>query len=82
MIAAAVTMLVNSALARNPIWVQISVLITGSIELYIREWVASEKLGKIAVPSALLKLGLALIGTYATLGQFVCIAPIFWWLVA
>lgn len=77
---ALVTLIGGIIASKGPIWIPVSVLAAGIIDLLTRSWVASERLGKWAGPSAVLKLGFALIGFYGLIGQFVCIVLIGRWL--
>lgn len=61
------------------LWVPVSVLIAGIIDLFTRQWVMSDRLGNMRNLSALLKFFLSLIGFYAMIGQIVCVGLIVWW---
>jgi len=61
------------------LWIPISVLIAGIIDLLTRQWVSSDRLGSAQTFSAILKLLFSLIGFYAMVGQFVCIGLAIWW---
>jgi len=63
------------------LWIPISVLVAGIIDLFMRQWVISDKLGSARNFSAILKLLLALIGFYTILGQVVCVVLLIWWFV-
>ena len=61
------------------LWIPISVLIAGIIDLFTRQWVSSDKLGSSRTFSAILKLFLAEIGFYAMIGQLLCVGLLIWW---
>lgn len=63
------------------LWIPISVLIAGIIDLFSRQWVSSDRLGRAKVLSSILKLLFALIGFYAMIGQIACIILLIWWFV-
>jgi hypothetical protein len=63
------------------LWIPLTVLITGVIDLLTRRWVISNKLGSAKNLSAIVKLLLTLIGFYAMIGQFVCVLLLIWWLI-
>lgn len=63
------------------LWIPISVLIAGIIDLFSRRLVSSDRLGRAKVLSSILKLLFALIGFYAMIGQIVCIILLIWWFV-
>lgn len=63
------------------LWIPATVLITGIIDLFTRQWVFSDRLGSAQTFSAMLKLLFSLIGFYSMIGQFVCIGLAIWWFV-
>jgi len=62
------------------LWIPLSVLMAGVIDLFTRQWIISDKLGRAVIFSTLLKFVLALVGFYAMLGQIACLALIFYWI--
>lgn len=62
------------------LWIPLSVLATGIIDLFTRRWVMSDRLGSARTLSIMLKSLFSLIGFYAMLGQIVCIGLAIWWL--
>jgi len=80
-IIALITLLIGFFSKQPYIWIPLSVLISGLIDLCTRRWVVSDELGLWIKTSALLKLLLAFIGFYAMLGQIICIGLIIWWFV-
>lgn len=73
-------LLLGFFLNKSYLWIPLSVLTTGIIDLFTRQWVNSPRLGSATNFSVLLKFFLALIGFYAMLGQIACIGLIVWWL--
>ena len=68
-------------IAGNPfLWLPITGLFAGVIDLFTRGWVQSPKLGKWNKFSLYLKLVLTLIGTYAMLSQFACVFLMIYWI--
>ena len=68
-------------IAGNPfLWLPITGLFAGVIDLFTRGWVQSPKLGEWKLFSSYLKLVLALIGTYAMLSQFACVVLMIYWI--
>lgn len=63
------------------LWVPLSVLVAGFIDLFTRNWVASDRFGSARALSAYLKFFFALVGFYAMLGQIACIALIIYWVI-
>lgn len=61
------------------LWIPVSVLIAGIIDLFTRQWVSSDRLGSAQTFSAILKLLFAMIGFYAMVGQLGCIILTIWW---
>jgi hypothetical protein len=61
------------------LWIPISILVAGIIDLSTRQWVASDRLGRAKNFSVILKFSFALIGFYAMLGQIACVILIIWW---
>ena len=63
------------------LWVPLSVLGAGTIDLCTRQWVVSDRVGQMQKLSITLKSLLALIGFYAMIGQVACVGLIIWWFV-
>ena len=63
------------------LWLPLSVMMAGLIDLFTRQWVMSDKLGRARTLSVLLKFIFALIGFYAMIGQVFCVAMIVWWFI-
>ncbi len=61
------------------LWLPISILLAGVVDLFTRQWVASDRLGRARNLSMSLKGIFALIGFYGTVGQIACIVLIVWW---
>jgi hypothetical protein len=75
-----VLVLLSGFFADKPyLWIPMSVLIAGVIDLFTRQWVSSDKLGSSQSLSSILKLLLSLIGFYAMIGQVACIVLLIWW---
>lgn len=75
------TLLLGFLFSQPYLWIPLSVLIAGVIDLFARKWVISNRLGSAKNISALLKLFFTLMGFYAMIGQLVCIGLITWWLI-
>ncbi|HBF00758.1 MAG TPA: hypothetical protein DDW46_06830 [Dehalococcoidia bacterium] len=68
-------------IAGNPfLWLPITGLFAGVIDLFTRDWVRSPKLGASIKFSLYLKLVLTLMGTYAMLSQFACVVLMIYWI--
>jgi len=63
------------------LWIPLSVFGAGFIDLFIRRWVVSDRIGAMQKLSMILKSFFALIGFYAMIGQVICIGLIIWWFV-
>jgi len=61
------------------LWIPLSVLVAGVIDLFTRQWYVSDRLGSDRGFSILLKLLVTMIGFYAMLGQAISIGLIIWW---
>ncbi len=77
---AGITLLAGVLFQQPHLWLPLSVLGAGIVDLFTRQWVMSDRLGSMKELSALLKMLLALIGFYAMLGQVACIVLVGWWL--
>ena len=78
-IISALVLLLGFFTNQSNLWIPITVLIAGMVDLFTRQWVSSDKLGSNQSLSVILKFMLALIGFYAMIGQVVCIGLIIWW---
>ncbi len=78
---ATITFLLGISLNQPYLWIPVSVLGAGVIDLFTRSWVMSERLGSAKTLSTTLKSFLALIGFYAMLGQIACVGLILWWFI-
>lgn len=76
---AAITLLAGFVFQQPHLWIPLSVLVAGIVDLFTRQWVMSDRLGRMKELSALLKMLLALVGFYAMLGQVACIVLAGWW---
>jgi len=63
------------------LWIPLSILVAGFVQLFTRHWVASDELGMWIKTSALLKFLFASISFLGMLGQVVCAGLIFWWFI-
>jgi hypothetical protein len=73
------TLLLGLVFGQPYLWVPVSVLLAGLVDLFTRSWVASNRLGRAVTLSVLLKFLLALIGFYAMIGQVACVGLVLWW---
>lgn len=76
-----ITLLIGLFLHQPLLWVPVSVLAAGIIDLFTRQWVASDRLGSAANLSMLIKSLCSLAVLYAMIGQVVCIGLIVWWFI-
>lgn len=77
---AGITLLAGVIFQQPHLWIPLSVLAAGIVDLLTRQWVVSDRLGRMKELSALLKMLLALVGFYAMLGQVACVVLIGWWI--
>lgn len=61
------------------LWLPVTFLLAGIIEVYTRAWVASPRLGQWQNFSMFIKFLMALIGFYTMAGQWACIGLLVWW---
>ena len=80
-IIALITLLLGFFFEQPYLWVPLSVLGAGAIDLFTRQWVMSDRVGQMQKLSMTLKSIFALIGFYAMIGQVVCIGLIIWWFI-
>jgi hypothetical protein len=73
------TILIGLIIEAPYIWIPISVLIAGIIDIVIRDWVMSDRLGSAQTISTLIKLFFSLAMVYASWGQFICVAITIYW---
>jgi len=76
-----ITLLLGFFLEQSYLWIPLSVLVAGGIDLFTRQWVMSDRVGEMQRLSITLKSLFALIGFYAMIGQIVCIGLIIWWFI-
>lgn len=62
-------------------WIPLSVLGAGIVDLFTRQWVMSDRVGQMQKLSMTLKSMFALVGFYAMIGQVVCVGLIIWWFI-
>jgi hypothetical protein len=80
-IISALTLLLGFFFEQPFLWIPLSVLIAGFIDLFTRQWVMSGRVGQMQRLSMILKSMFALIGFYATIGQVICVGLIIWWFI-
>jgi len=76
-----ITLLLGFFFEQPYLWIPLSVLVAGIIDLFTRQWVMSDRVGQMQKLSMTLKSLFALIGFYAMIGQMVCIGLIIWWFI-
>ena len=76
-----VTLLLGFFFEQPYLWIPLSVLGAGVVDLLTRQWVTSDRVGRMQGLSMTLKALFALIGFYAMLGQVVCVGLVVWWFV-
>lgn len=76
-----VTLLLGFFFKQPYLWMPLSVLGAGVIDLLTRQWVISDDVGHMQKLSITLKLFFSLIGFYATIGQIACIGLVVWWFI-
>ena len=76
-----ITLLLGFFFEQPYLWVPISVLVAGFVDLFTRQWVVSNRVGQMQKLSMTLKSMFALIGFYAMIGQVVCVGLIIWWFI-
>ncbi|MDP2593415.1 MAG: hypothetical protein Q8P52_02065 [bacterium] len=77
----AITLLLGFFFKQLFLWIPLSVLIAGFIDLFTRQWVMSDRVGEMQRFSMTLKSAFALIGFYAMIGQVICVGLIIWWFI-
>jgi len=80
-IISALTLLLGFFFEQSFLWIPLSVLIAGLIDLFTRRWVMSDRVGQAQRLSMTLKSMFALVGFYAMIGQVVCVGLIIWWFI-
>ena len=63
------TLLLGFFFEQSYLWVPLSVLAAGFVDLFTRQWVMSDRVGQMQKLSMTLKSIFALIGFYAMIGQ-------------
>lgn len=78
---ATVTLLIGVARAEAHLWIPLTVLAAGIVDLFTRSWLHSRKRGASSAASEGLRLTLTLIGLYAALGQLACLVLMLVWFI-
>lgn len=78
---AGITLLLGIFLKQSNIWIPLSVLVAGVVDLFTRKWVASDRLGSATNLSMFIKSLCSIAVLYAMIGQVVCIGLIITWFV-
>ena len=81
-VVAGLTLLIGAAFSEGHLWIPMTVLAAGIVDLFTRSWVTSSRVGQWARVSVFIKFVLSLVGLYATLGQLACLGLIGWWLIS
>ena len=76
-----ITLLLGFFSEQPYLWIPLSVLVAGIIDLFTRQWIMSDRIGQMQRLSMTLKSILALIGFYAMFGQVACIVLIISWFI-
>ena len=76
-----IALLLGFFFEQSYLWIPLSVLGAGIIDLFTRQWVMSDRVGQMQKLSLTLKSLFALIGFYAMIGQVVCVGLIIWWFI-
>lgn len=76
-----ITLLLGFFTNQPYLWIPLSILAAGFVDLSTRRWVMSDELGTARNLSVFLKFFFALIGFYAMIGQVVCVGLIILWFV-
>lgn len=77
---AGITLLAGVIFQQPYLWIPLSVFAASIVDLLTRQWVMSDRLGRMSGVSTFLKMLLALVGFYAMLGQVACVVLVGWWL--
>ncbi len=80
-IISAIVLIVGLIFNQLYLWIPITILVAGFIDLFTRGWVFSDRLGSSRNISIILKFLFSLIGFYALIGQVICISLIVWWFI-
>lgn len=75
------TLLLGFFFEQSYLWVPLSVLAAGFVDLFTRQWVMSDRVGQMQKLSMTLKSIFALIGFYAMIGQVACVGLVIWWFI-
>jgi len=81
LIISALTLILGLVFSKSYIILPLSIMIASIIDLFTRQWVASNRLGSMANTSVILKGLFALIGFYAMIGQLICIWLLVKWFI-
>ena len=76
-----ITLLIGFFFEQSYLWIPLSVLGAGVIDLFTRQWVMSDRVGQMQKLSMTLKSAFALIGFYVMIGQVICVGLIIWWFI-
>jgi hypothetical protein len=76
----AICLIIGILLKEGFLWIPISGLIASLIEVNMRKWVSSDRLGSAIKINVILKFGLSLIGFYSLLSQIACVGVLLYWL--
>ncbi|PIQ91480.1 MAG: hypothetical protein COV70_03470 [Parcubacteria group bacterium CG11_big_fil_rev_8_21_14_0_20_39_22] len=76
-----ITLLLGFFFEQSYLWIPLSVLGAGIVDLFTRQWVMSDRVGQMQKLSMTLKSMFALVGFYAMIGQVVCVGLIIWWFI-
>ncbi|OGJ14108.1 hypothetical protein A2554_01155 [Candidatus Nomurabacteria bacterium RIFOXYD2_FULL_35_12] len=63
------------------LWIPLTVLIAGLIDMFSRQWVASDRLGSSINLSMFLKSLCSLAVLYVLIGQIICLGLVVWWFI-
>ena len=76
-----ITLIIALLFGFSYLWIPVSVLVAGFIDLFTRQWVMSDRVGSMQNLSVSLKFIVALVGFYAMVGQIICVGLIVWWFI-
>lgn len=76
-----ITLMLGAILNKSYLWIPLSVLVAGLIDLFTRRWVVSDRLGSAVNISMFLKSFCSLAVLYAMVGEVICVGLIIWWFI-
>ena len=76
-----IVLLLGFFFRQSYLWIPLSVLVAGFIDLLTRQWVASDQIGQMQKLSIVSKFVFALVDFYAMIGQIICIGLMIWWFI-